>query len=142
LSLRRHGYIFAGWFRCGAMPRRLIVYAPALLWALLLLWVGGSTELPTMPPVRHLDKVMHFAAYGVLGALLAASWVCAGRWPWWGWLMGGALLLGALDEYRQSRTPGRDADVADWVADALGASAGFYLTMRLTRRSHERRNDE
>jgi VanZ family protein len=133
--LSRRDFILAGWFRGGAMPRRLIVYAPALLWALLLLWVGGSTELPTMPPVRHLDKVMHFGAYGVLGTLLGASWVSAARQPWWGWLLGAALLLGALDEYRQSRTPGRDAEVADWVADALGASAGFYLAVRLTRRS-------
>jgi VanZ family protein len=142
LSLRRRGGILTGWFRGASMPRRLIVYAPALLWALLLLWVGGSTDLPTMPSVRHLDKVMHFGAYGVLGALLGASWIRAGRRPWWGLLMGAALLFGALDEYRQSWTPGRDAEVADWFADALGASTGFYLAVRLTRRSNERRNDE
>lgn len=90
-----------------------------------------------MPAFRHLDKVLHFAAYGLLGALLGVSWVRAGRWPWWGLLLGGALLLGALDEYRQSRIPARDADFADWLADALGASTGFLLATRLARRSHE-----
>jgi VanZ family protein len=120
--------------------RNLLAYVPATLWAVVLLWLGSSTNLPATPPVPHLDKVLHFGAYGILGALLGGGWTVAGRTPPWPLLLGLALLLAGLDEYRQSRIVERHADRADWLADALGASAGFYFAAHLVRRSRERRD--
>ena len=36
-------------------------------------------------------------------------------------------LFGVADEFRQSFTPGRSVEFADWVADSLGAGAGVLL---------------
>ncbi len=39
--------------------------------------------------------------------------------------------LGALDEYRQSFTPGRSGnDPFDWLADVLGSATGLFLANR------------
>jgi VanZ family protein len=41
-------------------------------------------------------------------------------------------LIGALDEYHQTFTPGRSGnDPFDWLADLLGAAAGTFLANRL-----------
>ena len=36
--------------------------------------------------------------------------------------------------------PGRQPDLADWIADALGATAGFLAVMRYHRRRHVSRH--
>ena len=41
-------------------------------------------------------------------------------------------LLGWLDEYHQSFTPGRSGkDILDWLADLTGATAGAFVFKRL-----------
>ncbi|MEY3896711.1 MAG: hypothetical protein RLZZ214_2231 [Verrucomicrobiota bacterium] len=41
-------------------------------------------------------------------------------------------LIGALDEYHQSFTPGRSGnDPFDWLADLLGATAGAFAFKRI-----------
>lgn len=50
--------------------------------------------------------------------------------------MGG--LVGIIDEYHQTFTPGRTGnDLGDWIADILGSIAGasycYYMWKRLTR---------
>lgn len=116
------------------MLRRLRPYVPALLWAVVLALVGGASDLPSRPAVPHLDKVEHFAAYGILGVLLGRGWLAAGRRPRWWLLLAFGILLGAMDEYRQARLPFRDGDIGDWIADTLGAAMGFYLAVRVARR--------
>jgi VanZ family protein len=97
----------------------------ALGWALLLLFLGSRSgaSLPETG-VPGADKLLHAAAYGVLGALVArGSGVRGAR---------RALLLGALtglgwgmlDEWVQGRVPGRTQSWADLLADALGAACG------------------
>jgi VanZ family protein len=49
-----------------------------------------------------------------------------------------ASAFGATDEVHQSFVPGRNADVADWVADTLGAAVGALVAtvaLRLPRRA-------
>jgi VanZ family protein len=114
--------------------RRILPWLPALLWAALLAGVAGARELPDLPDVRGFDKLGHFAGYFVLGTLMAVGWASSGRRPRRRWLLLLALLLGASDEVRQSRMDQRHGDVADWVADALGAAAGLFLASRLLAR--------
>lgn len=40
-----------------------------------------------------------------------------------------ASLYGAVDELHQATVPGRSADVADWVADTLGAAFAVTLAV-------------
>lgn len=75
-----------------------------------------------------IDKVAHFAVFGLLGMLIARTQP-PGRW-WWGFIIASA--YGAADEWRQSFTPGRFVEVADWVADTLGAAVGVAVYARWT----------
>lgn len=74
------------------------------------------------------DKAAHFFVFGLLGMLIARTQP-RGRW-WLGWLV--ATLYGAADEWRQSFTPGRFVEVADWVADTLGAAVGVAVYAKWT----------
>ena len=91
------------------------------------LFTASSGPGVELPPGRNLDKLLHFGAYSVL-ALLSAWALTRGRLraatsPV---LLAACLitiLYGGTDEFHQSFVPGRDADVFDLVADALGAFA-------------------
>jgi VanZ family protein len=74
--------------------------------------------------VHNNDKLLHFAAYGGLGALF--GWQ-AGRASFWrraAWLAWGAILCwAAVDELTQPWFH-RTFDVYDWLADAGGSALG------------------
>lgn len=104
-------------------PRRLLgLWGPVCLQAALLFYL--SSLRGTFLPPRGWDKVAHFAAYAILATLSIRA------------LHGGfvplrlrptllAILLtalyGASDEVHQLFVPGREASVADLVADVSGA---------------------
>lgn len=83
---------------------------------------------PDLPPVRNIDKVLHAGAYAVL-AWLAAWALTRGRLRS---ATGGVLVTawaiaaayGATDELHQLFVPGRQSDVLDFAADAVGAAVG------------------
>jgi VanZ family protein len=94
---------------------------------MLALFTASSGPGVALPPGRNWDKVLHAGAFGVL-TLLSAWALTRGRlraatWPV---LLAAcliAILYGASDELHQWFVPGRDADVFDLFADALGALA-------------------
>jgi VanZ family protein len=47
------------------------------------------------------------------------------------WIGVALSLLAALDELHQLFIPGRDAEVSDWLADTVGATAGLAVGSRL-----------
>jgi VanZ family protein len=105
-----------------------------------LIYLGSSRPLPAdyVPPVPHLDKTLHFVAYGVL-ALLCFRAMWAKRddpAPAWVLLLGVVLAgaYGACEELHQSFIPGRDASVYDVIANGLGAVAAAVLWEPLGRR--------
>lgn len=109
------------------MMRLALAYLPLALWAAGVLAVGGSDVRGVAIPAGW-DKVAHFLAYGVGGAL--AAW--AGRWSGRGWGWPGlafVALVAAIDELRQAGIPHRSGDPMDWLADVLGALA-FFLVAR------------
>ena len=102
-------------------------WLPPLIWAGVIVF---ATSMPkTMVPrqVGHWDKVVHFAIYAVLGALVTlavqrrtairilALVVCA------------VAAFGAVDEWHQRFIPGRSTEFADWIADAAGGLAGVIV---------------
>ncbi len=115
------------------MIRTIVAFLPLVLWAAAVFAVGGLEEVPVPRLPRYADKVGHFIMYGVGGAL--AAW--AGRIHGRGGGLAGlcfVIILGALDEYRQTMIPTRHGDVWDWVADAAGAIVFYLVTARLLRR--------
>lgn len=106
-----------------------LAYLPAVAWGALLLWAGGQTALPT-PPLPLVDKVSHFAAYGVLGLAAAFGWRTAHRWPRRMWPLLFAIVMAAGDEARQRSVDGRTADVADWMADVAGFTLAYLWLTR------------
>ena len=75
------------------------------------------------PPGINFDKLAHFSVFGLLGTLIARS-PGVSRFRY-------AILIVSLfgigDEFRQSFTPGRSVEFADWMADSLGAAVAVTL---------------
>ena len=79
------------------------------------------------------DKLLHFMAYGVLGALAAAALRSRGRWSGRtiAALAGGLALFAALDEITQPFFA-RAADPLDWVFDCIGIAGGILLVVTIS----------
>jgi VanZ family protein len=104
---------------------------PAILWALVIFTLSSFPRLPT--PVTGLfsaDKLLHFGAYFIFGVLVAIALVKSTRQQRASTLLLLAacigVLYGASDELHQSFVPGRDASVADWLADSFGVIAAQF----------------
>lgn len=93
---------------------------------LVLMFVG--THLPMRmigPPLHQHDVIVHFAAYGGLGALI--GWRVAHSRGWFGWVATAwaAILLWALLDESTQPLVGRALELKDWLADALGSAVGL-----------------
>ena len=113
--------------------RRTLVYAlPAVLYAGAIFFASSVPNPPGMPMPSG-DKLLHF------GVFLGLGFVCARACSGYGFGAPRAAMLGALagaaygatDEIHQMLVPNRFPELADVVADALGAVAGAGL-WRLT----------
>ena len=99
-------------------------WLPALA-LLAVIWVlSSSPDTPGPPLVHPLDWVAHFLTYLALGHCLGRA---TGR-PLTALVL--AVWWGALDEVHQAFVPGREAGLADWVFDLLGAFVGVTLAGR------------
>lgn len=99
---------------------------PVML-ATVVFFASGRSSVAS-PGWIGIDKAAHFGIFGLLAILIARTQPPA-RW-WLGFVI--ASVYGAADEWRQSFTPGRFVEVADWVADTLGAAVGVMVYARWT----------
>ena len=122
-------------------------------WILLVLWwlgtfVASSFAVgPPKPPgfeIPHLDKILHFCWFAGGGFALSLA-IRLRRPPPDSVIVRAILpillmsLLGMLDEYRQSFTPGRSGnDAGDWLADTLGGTLGVICAAWARRIFHSR----
>ena len=122
------------------MRDRAVLWPPAIMACLF--FVSGQSELANPAPGLSLDKLAHFAVFGAL----ATAWIRlpalqrrGQRGAWIAFAL--AAFYGIADECRQSFTPGRSVEVADAVADALGALTAvlFYRGWPGYRRLLEKR---
>lgn len=112
----------------GLLPPRLdpLFAALATGWGLLILFVT-TQPARNIPALRlpHMDKIVHFGTYGILAFLIYAAIAPLWRRPLVarpGLLVVGIVaVLGAADEVYQVWRPDRVADIADWLANTLGA---------------------
>ena len=101
------------------------------LWPLLLIatvfLLSSTSELatPDLSFAISVDKIGHFLIFGLIATSIA-------RTPHFfakgvrGWIYAALFVVcyGGLDEWRQSMTPGRAVEFADWLADCAGAIVG------------------
>jgi len=114
----------------------LLHWLPAAAWsATIFLLSSLPPVLPSQqqPGWMPTDKAAHLAAYALLSGLVLYALRRGHRLPLLRCTVIAVLLAtgyGALDEWHQSFVPSRCASVADWAADAIGATfAGlvYYL---------------
>lgn len=113
-------------------PRRNY-YWPALL-AIAIFAASGQSQLasPSFNWWIPKDKIAHFLVFG----LLATSLLRIAPLRKLGWKGGLYAVLitstyAGLDELRQSFTPGRSVEIADWIADTLGALTACTCYLKL-----------
>ena len=119
------------------MASRLV---PAGLWAGVIL-VLTSWPNPSLPvSVSSIDKFAHFGLYGVLGFLVSRAFREERLLPGLGRALLALAAFGAADEWHQRFIAGRSTSFWDWVADLLGALAGFLLSHLLLSLARSRRD--
>jgi len=88
---------------------------------------GGEVASPA---IVGIDKVAHFGLFGLLAMLVVRN----GFPPRRAWIAVAMVsLFGLTDEWHQSFTPGRYVEIADWVADTLGAIVAVMVYVRWPR---------
>ncbi len=90
-----------------------------------LIFAASSRSVVAAPRVTLIDdKIVHFVVYGLLATLVCRI----GRgWRAAAWSLVLVSAYGASDEWHQSFVPGRSTELADWVADTLGAAVAIAL---------------
>lgn len=116
------------------------------LWPLLLVvaifTASGESNLAAPDPGFSYDKLVHFLVFGLLATAVVRI-ESIRQLGWRGAVLAAVMVsaYGAIDEFRQSLTPGRMVEFADWVADTLGAAlaAGLYQGVSFYRNFLEKR---
>jgi len=131
-------HIAAKQFHSILPKHRLVWGALWLIWALALWFLSAGNPATEGPNIPHLDKVLHFTYFGIGGSLWTGYFLLSHhkltplKITLLSWCMGAC--IGALDEYHQSFTPGRNGnDLFDWCADHLGALCGALLSIWIFR---------
>lgn len=107
-------------------------YWPVLL-ALAIFAASGTQRLavPDLGFQFSKDKLAHFLVFGLLAtSILRTPKLHAGQLKQL--ILAAALAsgYGAFDEFRQSLTPGRSVELADWFADTAGAIVAVIVYKR------------
>ena len=99
-----------------------------MIWAALIFFLSHQPDLPSPPfAFPGLDKIVHAGSYALLAILLVLADAEPRRAWWWAVL---TALYGISDEVHQAFVPGRRADVADFAADASGATLAIAVWMK------------
>ena len=112
--------------------RAAIYYVPFFILCGIIFWLSSMSN-PPIPDIfkfPHSDKLLHALAFSAVGAAAALgtairkhalsistfleAWILTG-------------FYGFIDEIHQRFTPSRSSDVADWLADVIGAAIGILL---------------
>jgi len=128
-------------FLAARLPRKPAAYLYLFIAWMVTLWFlsEGNPAPKSGPKIIHLDKIAHFGYFFGGAGLLAGYLGLKQRLK----MPHGTLriafivvvilvgfVIGRLDEYHQSFTPGRTGnDNGDWLADILGAATGAWVML-------------
>src|ERR1700733_4225674 len=108
---------------------RWILWGPPVVYAFFIFHFSAqSNPLPALTSLVW-DKALHVTEYAGFALLLCRALRGEGL-PWWRSIalaVAIASVYAATDEFHQFFVPQRSADVADWLADVIGATAGSSL---------------
>src|SRR5262245_25529026 len=111
------------------LTRRLVLWGPPIVYMALIYFLSSRPD-PIPVLTEHVwDKVLHVAEYSGLAVLFARALV-GERVGWVGSLLLALVFTtayGASDEWHQLSTAGRDSNIHDWFADAIGGAVGSVL---------------
>ncbi len=118
------------------LPKRPAAYLCLFIaWGITLWFLSAGHPVPKdTPDIPHLDKLAHFSYFFGGGLLLATfSGLRFSDWSHRRIFLSVLLLgclIGRLDEYHQTFTPGRSGnDPWDWLADTIGIAAGAWVSL-------------
>ncbi|MFN6964680.1 MAG: VanZ family protein [Pyrinomonadaceae bacterium] len=140
---------------------RILRYGPLAAWIVVILVLGsgmGSMNetsrfirplleflFPEAPPETlaiyhgYIRKLAHFAEYGVLALFAARAFATSSSAVlarnFWVASAALALIVAAIDEFRQSYDPSRTSSVYDVLIDLSGAAAALIIVAAVRRRT-------
>ena len=119
------------------MKRFAYYWLPVLLYCLLIFIQSSFPASEHVPDFNFSDKLMHAAAYAVLGLLLYRALNAMDKRILPARLIVLSIFLtalyGASDEIHQYFVPSRSAEFLDFAADAIGGGVGVIAAMVIFR---------
>jgi VanZ family protein len=108
-----------------------IYWFPIIIYCLIIFIQSSYPSIKTTPELPHIDKMLHFVAYALLGTLFLRAFKTSRIKNNVKFMLILSVLLSSLygisDEIHQYLIPYRDADLMDVLADTLGGIMGVYI---------------
>lgn len=108
-----------------------IYWLPIFIYCLLIFIQSSYPSIESVPELPNIDKVFHFVAYALLGALFLRAFKTSQIKNNVKLMLILSVILSSLygisDEIHQYFVPYRDADLMDVLADMLGGIMGVYI---------------
>ncbi len=112
---------------------KVLDFMGLFLYCLFIYWLSGQPSLPVPNLFSLQDKILHAAAYFIMGILAWRSFKHLFNLPiilaWFS--VAFCSLYGISDEWHQSFIEGRFPDIIDWIADTGGAGLAVFLLNKL-----------
>ena len=116
----------------------LICWLPLIVYCLAIYIQSARPSPEHLPDVKFFDKILHFAAYGLLGVLFFRAYETLplknNKYLLILFSIGSAILYGISDEIHQYFVPFRHADIMDVIANSIGSFCGVYFYYRWANR--------
>ncbi len=116
--------------------KKLILILPSIL-IISIIFILSSQPLLSLPDIGidFFDKLLHFIAYFILGISLQFSVFGLNKNLQIKHSISIVLIIGlayaGFDEYHQSKVPNRDANIYDFIADAIGLVVSTLLINKI-----------
>ena len=115
----------------------LFYWFPIIIYCLIIFIQSSYPSPETVPDLPYLDKLLHFSAYAVLGALFLRAFKTTRLKNNIKLVITLSILAssfyGISDELHQYFIPCRNADIMDVLADILGSICGVFLFIYTSR---------
>ena len=115
-----------------------IYWFPIVIYCFLIFIQSSYPSPKSVPDLPYIDKILHFSAYAILGALFFRAFKSLNRISNIKIIIFLSILFsslyGAGDEFHQYFVPYRTADLMDALADITGSFFGVYTYIFISSR--------